>query len=93
MADRRIVRLAPGALYRDVGGDGVFVQLELGEYFGVDGVGRRVWQLLSEKHGDLDLVQRQILEEDDVSEATFSVDLDTFVAALVANKLAIVERE
>jgi hypothetical protein len=82
----RFIRVSPGTLHRELQGEGVLLQLDSGEYFGLDPVGQRIWALINE-HGDLDAVLAQLLEEFDVDADTMTRDLDTLVSELIEHRL------
>src|SRR5438445_3889332 len=82
---RRIARVSPDTLYRDVQGEGVLLHLDSGHYFGLDEVGNRVWQLIAAK-GDLADVEAALFDEFDVDAATLSSDLERLVDELVARR-------
>lgn len=84
--DRRIIRANPNTLHRELQGEGVLLQLDTGEYFGLDEVGQRMWALMIE-HGDLSVVAAHLLEEFDVDPETLSRDLSGLVDDLVRCQL------
>ena len=86
----RIARVSASTLYRDVQGEGVLLHLDSGEYFGLDEVANRFWQLIVEK-GDLAQVEAVMLAEFDVEHVTLSTDLHRLTAELVAKRLIEVE--
>ena len=47
----------PGAIFREVEGEAVILDLDTGLYFGLDAVGTRIWKLI-QQHGSL----RRVLE-------------------------------
>jgi hypothetical protein len=88
MADR--YRISPDVLSQEVGGETVLLDLAGETYFGLNEVGTRVWQLLKQDHGFIDLL--------DVLEAEFDVSrerLETDIAELLdqLEQAGIVERE
>ena len=83
-ADR--VRVAEGVLSREVQGEAVLLHLDSGEYFGLDAVATRVWQLLSES-GDVSRVESTISEEFEVDPARASKDVRDLVAELLRMRL------
>lgn len=85
-APKRLVRPSPDTLYRDLNGEGILLQLETGQYFGLDAVAHRMWQLLVEL-GDLDRVQEVLVAEYKVDEPTLAADLERFTAQLAEKKL------
>lgn len=76
-----IVKLSPNALFQDLDGEAVLLNLDSERYFGLDDIGVRFWQLL-ETTGSLDEVVAQALLEFDVDEATLRRDLTVFLSEL-----------
>ena len=87
---RRIARVSASTLYREVQGEAVLLHLDSGEYFGLDEVANRIWQLIVEK-GDLHEVEAAMLEEFDVDQAVLSSDLGRVVDELVSKRLIEIE--
>ena len=87
---KRLVRVTADTLYRDLQGEGILLQLETGQYFGLDAVAHRMWQLMVEL-GDLDQVQEALVAEYNVAPQTLASDLDHFTAQLVEKKLVEME--
>jgi DNA-binding MarR family transcriptional regulator len=88
---KRIARVSSGTLYREVQGEAVLLQLDSGEYFGLDEMANRIWQLIVEV-GDLNEVEAALLEEFDVDQAVLSSDLERVVDELVEKRLIEIER-
>ena len=87
MADASdVLRVHPSTLHREIEGETVLLQLDSGEYFGLDPVGTRMFQLLSEC-GDLAKVEQKLLEEFDVDSATLHADLNRFLSELLDRQL------
>lgn len=86
MSGPRYLRVSPGTLHRELQGEGVLLQLDTGEYFGLDPVGQRIWTLITE-HGDLDAVRAHLLEEFDVDAETLTRDLNELVTELIDHRL------
>lgn len=82
----RRVEIAPGVVYREVGGEAVLLDLDSQRYFSLDPVGTRMWALLAE-HGSTDEARRRLLAEYEVDEATLARDLDLLVDRLAAEGL------
>ena len=68
------VRANDDVLFQELHGEGVLLNLKTGVYFGLDPVGRRVWQLLQE-HDTLGAVLTALLNEYDVAETECVADL------------------
>ena len=77
-------------LYRELGSEAVLLDLKSGTYFGLDGVGARVWQLILE-HGVLVRVLDALVEEYDADRESVERDLLALAAQLVARQLAAVK--
>lgn len=82
----RRVRVAPSVLSREVHGEAVLLQLDSGEYFGLDEVATRIWQLISE-HGDLQAVEAAMCDEYLVEPDAASRDLQALVGQLLDKQL------
>lgn len=82
----RRVEIAPGVVYREVGGEAVLLDLDSQRYFTLDVVGTRMWALLAE-HGSLDEARHRLLAEYEVDAATLARDLDELVERLAAEGL------
>ena len=88
----RRVEIAPGVVFREVGGEAVLLDLDSQRYFTLDATGTRMWALLAE-HGSPQEVCRLLLAEYEVEEATLARDLDELVARLAAEGLVVVRDE
>ena len=76
----RCMKPSPDVLWQELSGESVLLDLKSEEYFGLNEVGTRVWQLLASGL-DSDQIVRQI-------ECEFLVDIETArrdVAALLAD--------
>ena len=82
----RIVRANPNTLHRELQGEGVLLQLDTGEYCGLDEIAERMWTLVVE-HGDLAVVEAMLLEEFEVEPDVLSRDLARLVDELIARQL------
>lgn len=80
------IRIAPGVLSREVHGEAVLLHLDSGEYFGLDAVATRMWQLLAE-WGDPKRVESAICEEYGVEPQSASRDVKAFVGRLLEQRL------
>ena len=80
-ADSTALARSPDVVYRVVAGEALIVDLNSGHYFGLDPVGTRVWELISEK-GTVGGVLAGILGEFEVGEAQARADLERLLAEL-----------
>lgn len=79
MSSRVVV--ADAAVFRELDGDAVLLNLDSGTYFGLNEVATRMWRLL-EQYGRLDAVRDAIVREFDVDTSTAERDLLTLMTAL-----------
>jgi hypothetical protein len=86
------VTVPTDVLFRDLSGEAVLLNLADGKYYGLDGVGTRIWELLSES-GRLDQTYQTLLQEFDVSPEQLQKDLLQLVEELVSRGLLNVKRE
>lgn len=84
------VAMDPDVLFRELDGEMVLLNLKDERYYGLDEVGSRTWQLLSE-HGDVQQVIGQLLEEYDVDEERLRSDIAELIDELVSARLLSVE--
>jgi hypothetical protein len=84
------ITVPEGVLFRDVGGEAVILNLETGKYYGLEGVGVRMWSLLAD-HRQLRPVYQALLDEYDVSEELLLKDLLRLVNDLVSQGLVQVD--
>ncbi len=81
-----VARHAKDALWRDLDGEAVIVDLRSGTYFGLDAVGTRIWAGM-EKGAPLREVLRGVTESFDVPEEMARADLLRLVETLLAKGL------
>lgn len=72
--------------------EGVLLNLETGEYFGLDRVGMDMWKILNNS-GTVEAARTMLLEQYDVTEDVLARDLDELVAKLAERKLVVVTDE
>ena len=85
--DALVVR-NPRLIAADMDGDTVMMSIESGEYFGLGGVGSRVWELLEKPHSAAQLASA-ICAQYEVDAATCEADIIRFLDELLANGLAV----
>jgi hypothetical protein len=66
--------------------EGVLLNLETGEYFGLDAVALDMWNILCNS-ASVESARADLLERFDVTEEVLTRDLDAFIATLAARKL------
>lgn len=77
------------AVFREMDGESVLLNLETGMYFGLDEVGTRVWRLAAD-NGSLRAVRERLVEEYDADPATIERDLLALAEALVSKGLWVI---
>ena len=77
------VRITPDVLHQELGGETVLLNLANENYFGLDEVGTRVWQLLGETHSANDVVSL-LTEEYDVPTEQLRADVSKLISELAA---------
>ena len=83
------VAIHEDAVFRELDGEAVILQLDSGVYFGLDPVGTRLWQLI-EAHGQLRPVYDAALQEFDVAPDVLERDLLELASGLVEKHLIVV---
>jgi Coenzyme PQQ synthesis protein D (PqqD) len=86
------VSIPDSVLSTELHDEGVLLNLETGEYFGLDGVGMEMWKLLR-ANGDVGAARTALLEQYDVAEDVLAKDLDELIAKLAERKLLVVADE
>jgi hypothetical protein len=76
---------------REVGGELVLLDLNSGQYFGLDKVGGRVWELLSESPRDLHELCDKIEIEFDAPRDRIEADLRALIKQLQDQALIVAE--
>lgn len=70
--------IGPDVVFRLLDGEAVLLNLKTGNYFGLDPIGTRAWELILEHHS-LERVHSALLEEYDVDSDSLAQDLLTLV--------------
>ena len=75
------IALSPDVISQEVSGETVLLDLESENYFGLDEVGTRIWQLIKETN-ELQSIFDTLLEEYDVSEERLQLDVSTLLTEI-----------
>ncbi len=88
MPDTLPIRVTPGAdvLVQQVEDESVLLDLKTEEYYSLDDVGTRMWQLMCES-GDPEAAVEALLQIYEVDEATLRHDMAQLIAELAAHGL------
>lgn len=84
------VIVSPNTLHQEIEGEAVLLHLESETYFSLDEIGTRIWQLL-ERHGDVERIAAEMLNEYDVEESQLREDIERMVRDLTEAGLVTVE--
>lgn len=79
-------------LSTELDAEGVLLNLETGEYFGLDEVGLEMWKALNAQR-DIEAAREALVRQYDVTEDVLARDLDEFIAQLAERKLLLVADE
>jgi hypothetical protein len=74
------------AVFRDLDGEAVILDLESGTYFGLNAVGARIWQLM-QQHGGLRAVYEDLCREYEAPPDVLERDLIALVSRLEQARL------
>lgn len=79
-------RIRDDAVFRELDGEAVVLNLETGTYFGLNSVGATIWQLV-ERHGHVGAVVDGVTRRYDVSRERAHADVIALTARLVEKGL------
>ena len=77
------ITLSPEVISQEVSGETVLLDLESENYFGLDEVGTRIWQLIKET-SDLQAIYNTLLEEYEVEEERLQTDLEALLGEIAS---------
>jgi hypothetical protein len=84
------ITLSPDVISQEVSGETVLLDLESENYFGLDAVGTRIWQLIKE-NDDLQAIYNTLLEEYEVEEQRLQTDLEAILGEVTQLGLVTLE--
>jgi Coenzyme PQQ synthesis protein D (PqqD) len=85
------ITLSPDVISQEVSGETVLLDLESENYFGLDEVGTRIWQLIKETN-DLQIIFNTLLDEYEVKEDRLQQDLDVLLSEISGLGLVTLEQ-
>ena len=86
------ITLSPDVISQEVSGETVLLDLESENYFGLDAVGTRIWQLIKE-NDDLQAIYNTLLEEYEVEEQRLQTDLEAILGEITQLGLVTLENK
>ena len=84
------ITLSPEVISQEVSGETVLLDLESENYFGLDAVGTRIWQLIKE-NDNLQAIYDTLLEEYEVEEKRLQTDLEAILGEVTQLGLVTLE--
>ncbi len=84
--DSTPILVLPDVVSRVVAGEAILVEMKSGQYYGLDAVGTRIWELIAEKR-TVGAVVAAMLEEFDVEEGTLRADVESLLRELESRGL------
>ena len=75
------IKISDNVVWRDLEGEIVILNLTSGVYFSVEGVGTRIWTLISEQVATEDIIGK-LISEFDVEESQLRSDVESLVKNL-----------
>lgn len=81
-----IVAQATGLVAADMDGEKVMLSIEKGKYFGLNGIGSRIWDMIEKPLTVREMVA-ELLKEYDVEEKTCQHDVQAFLSKLYTQEL------
>jgi hypothetical protein len=84
------IKVFPQVLFQEIGNEAVLLDLNSERYFGLNEVGTRAWQLITE-YGDTHAVCQAMLDEYAVPEECLYQDINELIAQFVSAGLIALE--
>lgn len=84
------IKISDNVLFQQINNECVLLDMDSEQYFGLNDVGARIWQILSED-GDTEKALVQLLAEYETDEATLRTDLVNLLTELGNEKLIVIE--
>ena len=73
-------------LYSDLNGEAVILSLKSGKYYGLNGVGKTIWNAIKEPT-DLERIRARVMSEYDVDEETCRKEVLLFLQKMLGEEL------
>lgn len=84
-----VITRSTSVIDSDIDGETVMMSLQAGQYFGLEGIGQRIWHLL-ESENRLQDICRRLMQEYEVSEAQCERDVRAFLTELLEQDIVAV---
>ena len=83
------MRLNPRVLFQKLGTEAVLLHLDSEEYFGLNEVALRMWEVLTENNFDSELTISELAIEYDTEKMILKNDLSELINNLILNKILV----
>lgn len=83
------VKISEKVVFSDLGDSGVLLNLTDEQYYELDDIGAKIWQLF-QQHDDPGIVIKHLLDEYNIDEATLRRDVAELIEAMKASGLLFV---
>jgi hypothetical protein len=74
-----VIRVSPDQISADIGGEAVLLQLQRGQYYGLNQIGAQVWKLLQKGPTSVAALQKFVIERYEVEPAECAHDLQVLL--------------
>jgi hypothetical protein len=88
MEPDRVFRVSPDAIFRDLDGEAVVLDLGRGHYFGLNAVATRIWRLI-EEGAPVGRIVATLASEYEADPAVIETDVDRLIEALESRGLLV----
>ena len=88
IADDQMLQRQPDMVFSNIDDEVVMLSIETGEYYGLNPVASRIWELLEEPHTFRRLIDL-LMQEFDIDEPACQKDVTSFLYQLMDKKLVI----
>lgn len=82
-------RRSPEMVHSSIDGEVVMMSVDKGEYFGLNAMGSRIWELLEKPHSVVELC-RELMRNFEVDQETCQAEVSRFLGEIADQKLVAV---
>ena len=88
ISEQQLLQRHPDMVFSHIDDEVVMMSIETGEYYGLNPVASRIWELLEKPHTFKQLIDL-MTNEFDIDETTCQKDMCTFLKQLIEKKLVV----
>src|SRR5438270_13504106 len=85
-----MIRVSPDQISCDIGGEAVLLQLQRGQYYGLNQIGAQVWKMLQKGPASVAELQRCVIEQYEVEQSECARDLDALLRSMAVAGLIVI---